>query len=401
MVNDLYSREIAAGIDIETMQGLKVFLGGAGNTGSHMVEHFLHNFVENVFIVDFDKQGYEKHNFAHSSLLLNFPEDLNMPKAETLAKRANEKALEKSNFVGKTMDVKNIGPNILKHFDIVLGFFDNVSARKHLYEMSRIAGVPFLEVGISNKGSGQVQFFNHDKDAPCYCCTAPKIKTYQSCGVVYENDLNRGIVPNTDIAGNMVTIKAMREIMEYFSDPNYKCNVKHTLEGETFTFKQYNMVKNPKCQVCSFDETYENLIEIDGSVDDTSYHEFKKLVEDKSGKSVDICLSGVFVVTDNCPVCGKEHLFMKPNCKITASELICEGCRNSSDAINMEKRIKARNNSFTGIDELPENLQKLTLYELGYAYGDYIYVIDSDGNQFFFTMKNDIKIINDFINKGE
>lgn len=397
MVKELYSREIAAGIDIETMQRLKVFLGGAGNTGSHMVEHFLHNFVKNVFIVDFDKQGYEKHNFAHSSFLLHFPDDVNMPKAETLAMRANEKALEKSNFVGKTMDVKDIGPNILKHFDIVLGFFDNVSARKHLYEMSRIAGVPFLEVGISNMGSGQVQLFNHDKDAPCYCCTAPKVKSYQSCGIVYENDLNKGIVPNTDIAGNMVTIKAMRELMEYFSNPNYKCNIKHILEGETFTFKTYNMVRNSKCDVCAFDEQYDNIIEIAGSVDDISFKSFKSQVETVLKKPVEICLCDVFVVIDNCPVCGKEHKFMKPGRKITASDLICEKCRNQQSYDHMKDRIEARNHSFTGFDELPEELQQLSLYQLGYAYGDNIIVKDSDDEQHIFTMKNDIKIINKFI----
>ena len=161
--SNLYNREIAAGIDIATLQNKKVFLGGAGNTGSHMMERFLQNFINNVFIIDFDKNGYEAHNFAHSSVLLNYPDDIGEHKAEILAKRAAEKSFEDSIYIGRTMDVKDIGPYILKHFDIVLGFFDNVSARKHLYEMSRIAGVPFLEVGISQKGRGQVQLFNHDK----------------------------------------------------------------------------------------------------------------------------------------------------------------------------------------------------------------------------------------------
>ena len=399
--NFLYSREIAAGIDIATLQHKKVFLGGAGNTGSHMMERFLQNFINNVFIIDFDKNGYEVHNFAHSSVLLNYPDDIGKHKAEILAKRAAEKSFEDSIYIGRTMDVKDIGPYILKHFDIVLGFFDNVSARKHLYEMSRIAGVPFLEVGISKKGRGQVQLFNHDKEAPCYCCTAPAVETYQSCGIVYENDLKNGIAPNTDIAGSMVTTKAMREIMEFFSNPNYECNVKHILDEDTFTFNTYRMVKNPNCLVCQYEEVYDDVIELEGSVDCVSYKEFKEMAENKVGKKVNVCLPCVFVVKDNCPVCGKEHLFMKPSRRINASDLICKGCINSNELSFMEQRIKARDNSFTGFDELSNEFQKFTLYDLGFGYGYIITVMDNEGVLHYFTMKDDTKIISDFIKGGK
>lgn len=125
------------------------------------------------------------------------------------------------------------------------------------------------------------------------------------------------------------------------------------------------------------------------------------MAENKVGKEVNVCLPCVFVVKDNCPICGKEHLFMKPSRRINASDLICKGCINSNELSYMEQRIKARDSSFTGFDELPNELQKFTLYDLGFGYGYIITVMDDEGVLHYFTMKNDTKIISDFIKGGK
>lgn len=190
---EIFSREYLAGVDVEKLMSKKVLLGGAGNTGSHFIERSLHNFINNVFIIDFDKKGYEEHNFPHSSLLLNPKEDIGKAKAETLAMRANEKMLSDGIYKGLTIDIQDIGPNIVKEFDYALGFFDNTSARRYLYEISRLANVPFIEVGINEK-IAQIQIYDHSKEASCYCCYRKESPNDQIIVHVFRAYLSQRII---------------------------------------------------------------------------------------------------------------------------------------------------------------------------------------------------------------
>ena len=260
--NKLFSREHLAGVDIEKLMSKKVLLGGAGNTGSHFVERSLHNFLNNVFIVDFDKKGYEAHNFPHSSLLLNHKEDVGKPKAETLSTRANEKLLSTGVYKGITLDIQDIGPNVVKQFDYALGFFDNTSARRYLYEISRLVDVPFIEVGINEK-IAQIQIYDHSKDASCYCCYRKESpnERLQSCATDYENDLKKGIAPSTDNYGAMIADFAVSALMNWDEMTEIEHNCRYILYPRDFRIVKEVKPKNPNCEVCSCDVDAPEIIE--------------------------------------------------------------------------------------------------------------------------------------------
>lgn len=393
----LFSREYLAGVEIEKLMSKKVLLGGAGNTGSHFVERSLHNFLNNVFIIDFDKKGYEGHNFPHSSLLLNPKEDIGKPKAETLALRANEKLLSNGVYKGMTLDIQDIGPNIVKQFDYALGFFDNTSARRYLYEISRLADVPFIEVGI-NKKIAQIQIYDHSKDASCYCCYRKESmnERLQSCATVYENDLKKGIAPSTDIYGAMIADFAVSALMNWEGNTKIEHNCRYILYPRDFRIVKEIKPKNPNCDVCSCDVDIPKIIELGGKVDEVKYNDFINLLKEQIGDYRPY-LPYIFVTKDYCPKCGKEKVFNSPNRRIKASDLICEDCRENKADTYQYKRIDVSLEHFSGFDEVPEEYRNYTLLQLGYPYGAYIECINGEGDIITVTLKDDLKIINEFL----
>lgn len=395
--NELFSREHLAEVDIEQLMSKKVLLGGAGNTGSHFVERSLHNFLNIVFIVDFDKKGYEAHNFPHSSLLLNHKEDVGKPKAETLAMRANGKLLSNGFYKGMTLDIQDIGPNVVKQFDYALGFFDNTSARRYLYEISRLADVPFIEVGINEK-IAQIQIYDHSKDASCYCCYRKESpnERLQSCATVYENDLKKGIAPSTDNYGAMIADFAVSALMNWEGNTEIEHNCRYILYPRDFRIVKEVKPKNPNCEVCSCDVDAPEIIELDGAVDELTYTEFINLLKWQIG-NYRPSLSSIFVTKDYCPKCGKEKIFNSPSRRIKVSDLICEGCRENKADTYQYKRIDASLEHFSGFDEVPEKYQNYTLLQLGYPYGAYIDCINDEGEIITVTLKDDLKIIREFL----
>ena len=394
---EIFSREYLAGVDVEKLMSKKVLLGGAGNTGSHFIERSLHNFINNVFIIDFDKKGYEEHNFPHSSLLLNPKEDIGKAKAETLAMRANEKMLSDGIYKGLTIDIQDIGPNIVKEFDYALGFFDNTSARRYLYEISRLANVPFIEVGINEK-IAQIQIYDHSKEASCYCCYRKESPNdqLQSCATIYENDLKKGIAPSTDNYGALISDFAVSALMNWEENTGIEHNCRYILYPRDFKIVKEIKPKNPNCEVCSSDFDTPEIIEFNGSVDEITYNDFINLLKRKAG-NYRPCLPSVFVTKDYCPKCGKEKLFNAPSKRIKASELICEECKENKSNPYQYKRIEASLEHFSGFDEVPEEYQSYTLLQLGYPYGAYIECINDNGDIIVVTLKDDLKIIKEFL----
>ena len=395
-MTDIFSREKATGVRIDALSSLKILLGGAGNTGSHFVERGIRNFIGNGFIIDFDKEGYQSHNFAHSSILLNPSEDEGKPKAETLAERANEKMLINGKWIGKTMDIREIGPEIVKHFDYALGFFDNKSARRHLYEVSRIAGIPFIETGLTDFGHVQLQAFNHEKGARCYCCSSSGETLAQSCTINYENDISKGIAPVTDVSGAIAADLAVQSIMNIEKNCEFPWNSLIYYDPSELSVKKYTQPPNLLCEVCSVDVIPEVVIPLGGSVDTITYDELQETVNSITGKILKICLPERYVEEDYCPHCGAKKVLNRAERRLAMSNIICHECINKNSNEFLSLHVNNRK-SYNGFDELPSKLRTKTLFELGFAYGSHIFAMDESNSNYYFTMKDDTKIISDFI----
>lgn len=400
--DQIYSRERAAGVDIETLNSLNLLLCGAGNTGSHFAERACRNMIQHLFIIDYDKEGYQPHNFAHSSVLLDPVQDVGKPKAETLAKRATEKLLTGGRYIGKTMNVRDIGPEIVRQFDMVLGFFDNIEARTYLYEISREADVPFMEIGLAENGDWQLQIFDHTADAPCYCCNLGKRTTAQSCSYTYANDVSKGIAPVTDVAGAEAAAYAMDAIMRYFGKNGFPCNVKFRFNAADFDLEKLTGAKNPTCEVCSVEAVDPNsILHLDGCVAEMSYRELEEAMQSLTGKKLTVCLPDRFVPVDYCPKCGKEKPFMRPEHRISMSEVICDSCKTIPGEKFLSLHVQAKNRAIDGFDEMPQAYKDLSLYALGFAYGAHILALDEAYNSYYFTLDGDLHLLDELIVKED
>ena len=299
-------------------------------------------------------------------------------------------------WIGKTMDIRDIGPEIVKHFDYALGFFDNKVARRHLYEMSRIAGVPFIETGLSDSGHVQLQAFNHEEGAPCYCCTSQAETLAQSCALNYENDISKGIVPVTDVSGAIAADLAVQSIMNIEKGCNFSWNTLVYYDPNELSIAKYHQHKNPLCEVCSNDTIPEKVVPLEGSVDMVTYDELEKATMKIAKKPLKVCLPGRFIEEDYCPHCGSKKILNQPERRLALSEVICPECVDKKTNDFLSLHVNNRK-AYDGFDELPSNLQSKTLFELGFAYGCHIFAIDEECNFYYFTMKDDIKIIKDFV----
>lgn len=388
-MDNVYSREIAAGVDIETLNRLRIFLGGAGNTGSHFVERAVRNMIKHLFIVDYDKEGYQPHNFAHSSTLLDPAEDVGKPKAETLAFRANQKLLTGGEYVGKTMNVMDLGPEFLRQFDIALGFFDNQEARAHLGRIAREAGIPFLEIGLSGDGTWQLQLFDNAKDAPCYSCNMGPQTLAQSCEYKYFNDIANGIAPVTDVSGAESAAFAMHAIMRFFGKEGFPCNEKFIFDANTLSLKRLKLVKNPACTVCAAeDEEQSEPLRVHGSVNETTYSELKAEAAALIDVPFQICLPHRFVTFDYCPKCGRKKTLMRPEHRIMMSDVVCGGCTEIDGQPYQSLHMQATDHWYDGFDTLPEDLQNYTLFDLGFPCGGRIYAMDCKSNDYTILLDN-------------
>lgn len=402
MSDSIYSREKAAGVDIKTLNGLRLFLGGAGNTGSHFVERAIRNMIKHLYVIDFDKEGYQAHNFPHSSILLDHLADEGKPKAETLAMRANEKLLSGGKYIGKTIDIRDIGPEIVSKFDMVLGFFDNIDARSYLYTIAREANVPFMEIGLSEKGDWQLQIRDHSPEEACYCCSLGQKPLAQSCSYTYQDDVSMGIAPTTDVAGAEAAACAMHAIMRYFSGEGFPSNVKFRFDSESFSIEKLVGTKNPNCSVCSFETVdKKDLIHLSGSVDEMTYREFEQRAEQATGKKLKVCLTDRFVIKDYCPKCGKEKTFMNPEHRIKMSDVVCEECHDTPGEEFLSRHVMAKQDWLDGLDEIPETLKDITMYDFGFAYGSHILAVDENYDSYFFTLDGDLKLISEFMEMEE
>lgn len=387
---DMFSREIAAKVPIKKLKSLRVLVCGAGNTGSHLIERLIKNFVGYVLIIDFDRRGYEAHNFQHSSSLLKYPEDCGKFKADTLAARAREKVLTPDcRYLGKTMDVRDIGSEFIKSFDYVIACFDNVPAREYLYQISRDANVAFIESGIGESGC-HIQAFNHEKGAPCYGCTSfvPGEKMKMSCEYAYDDDISKGFAPSTDLLGAVAADLTTQFIINDCKGLDVPWNRYIHYDSESMLTSVVSRVRNPACSICGYEVPAESA-EIDGAVDTMSFKDLRLSLDSAGFEKYDIVLPDTFVLNDFCPVCGKKYVLNKAQRRINMSDVTCKECIGKPKSKIIEHL--AADCRFSGTDSLPDDVANLSLYELGFPYGGHITVISNTGDLAYISLKNDVE----------
>lgn len=152
-------------------------------------------------------------------------------------------SLVKVECVNSNVDAGNV-EGLIAQADVVLDCSDNFDTR-HLINKHCFDAQKTLISGAAIRAEGQFMVFDftHQPDAPCYHCLFPKTAETPAL-----NCANSGVFgPVLGIIGSMQALEAMKFII---GKPLTSAAKLKVLDGMSLTWMDFNMSKNPKCEVC-------------------------------------------------------------------------------------------------------------------------------------------------------
>jgi adenylyltransferase/sulfurtransferase len=142
----------------------KAVIAGLGNIGSNLVPLLPSLGIGSILLID--KDVYEEKNLTGQSIDESF---VGYPKAVMQAKRLS--TISRSLKVKAVVDdIQNVPWRQLK-CDVILGCFDNNSARQIIAECAWRMGIPYIDSGVRKDGMFvRVDVYYPGTDAPCIEC---------------------------------------------------------------------------------------------------------------------------------------------------------------------------------------------------------------------------------------
>lgn len=136
---------------VDSLREKSALVVGAGTLGNEVVKDLIFSGVRDVTVVDMDV--YEYYNLPRSTLIR--ADDVGLPKAEALARRAAEASPFDLNVTGIVADITRLGWGFLEGFDIVLSPVDSWSIRSYVSRGCHVHGIPHVSCGTAVLGFGE------------------------------------------------------------------------------------------------------------------------------------------------------------------------------------------------------------------------------------------------------
>lgn len=195
----------------------RVVVVGAGALGNELLKLLALLGVGRMLVVDFDTVAAS--NLSRTVLFRDG--DVGLPKAALAAERAG--AIDPGIVVRAVAgDIgRDLGLAALRAADVVLGGVDSVNARWAINRRCRLAGVPWIDAGISAT-QGQVTRYLPDRGA-CYECTftaatAARFNARFSCTGLARRVPDTA-VPTTAVVASLVAALAVDDAVRLLHDP--------------------------------------------------------------------------------------------------------------------------------------------------------------------------------------
>jgi len=340
---DRYSRHnLIDWFSQEEVSRKSVCVIGAGAVGNEIIKSLVLLGIGNLLIIDFDL--IEEHNLTKSVLFR--PSDVGLSKAEVAAKRAKEldPNVDINFYHGDATQILKLSK--LRNFDCVISCVDNFEARIKLNEMSRIAEVDFINLGIDSKyASVEVYPYSSGTQVACYECNLPhsvygKISERYSCGYLKKISYEEKKIPTTiitsGIAGSLGASAALR-IGVKDSQSSRRILV-DTISGHSSITS--NLSKVSDCPSCS---KINHKYEVIGVSRKGGIGAIFDAISTVSSEVVIFLLSEPVVISSLCSICGNAPYDGAFNCR-AQSELdetarFCSICVSASVDINFKDEI--------------------------------------------------------------
>jgi molybdopterin/thiamine biosynthesis adenylyltransferase len=311
--------------DQKMLSQSQFIVAGAGALGNEVLKLLALIGVGRITVVDFDT--ISRSNLAR--MVLFREADVGRPKVEVAIERLKEINPEVE-VTGVHGDLRfDIGLGDYRSADIVFGCLDSVNARWALNRKCMLAGVDWVDGGISDH-HGMVAHYSPGGGA-CYECnfTAATIERFNrrySCPFGLASDLAENKVPTTALTTSMVAAIQVQQALLRL----------HSIEDESLSpgerllvyLKPFRMIKdrlpyNPECE--AHITVPSNIPVLEGSNDLTIEQVFgfaQERFPNVSALSLDYDL----VTSFYCSTCDTEIEINRPKEKVMQNESRCQGC---------------------------------------------------------------------------
>ncbi len=311
--------------DQEKMKNARVMVVGAGALGNEIIKNLALLGVGNILIVDFDE--IESSNLTRAVLFRSGDEKTK--KAETAAKRAREINPD-INVAWLHCNINyDLGLGVYRNMNVVIGGLDNREARLSINQSCWKVRRPWVD-GAIEVLHGVARVFI-PPDSACYECTMNEIdylmlNKRKSCALLTKEDMLQGKIPTTPTVSSIIGGIQVQEALKIIHD---RAELQ-PMKGEGFvynglTFDSYKVVYSRK-EDCLSHNTFENIIELDKSVKNTTLREMLEIVRKDLGPEAVLELDKELVTALVCNKCNKKSKVFKSMGKVTVEDAKCPDC---------------------------------------------------------------------------
>lgn len=335
--------------DQEKLKNTLVMVVGAGALGNEVLKNLSLLGVGKILIVDFD----EIVNADLTRSILYRKEDNGKNKVEVAAKRTCEinPEVKVQPLVGDI--IWDVGLGIFRRVDLVIGCVDNREARLAINHACWRVNTPWIDGGIDVL-NGVVNVFFPPEGA-CYECTLTDLDynilgLRYSCPLLRYDDLLVGKIPTTSTMASIIAgiqVQETIKLIHCLDVPKGKGIVFNGLTHECY------VIEYPKKDNCLSHEHYDNIVELNKGVNNTTFKELLELAQKELGDEARLELDRDIVTKLHCSKCKEESPVFRVLGKVSIEEGRCPKC----DEI--------RNVSMSNIVSINDKFIDRTLQEVG------------------------------------
>jgi molybdopterin/thiamine biosynthesis adenylyltransferase len=323
---DRYSRlRLIPWWDQELLKKTKVLVVGAGALGNEILKNLALVGIGNILVLDMDQ--VENSNLSRSVLFRS--KDEGKSKAEAAANMIKEINPDCNVQWLVTNAVYDLGLGVYRWADIVIGGLDNREARLAINQSCWKVGTPWID-GAIEVLFGMARVFI-PPDSPCYECTMNEmdyklLNLRRSCALLTRKEMAQGKVPTTPTIASIIAGVQVQEALKIVHNREDM----PALVGKGLFFNGLNydsyVVEYSRKEMCQSHEHYDNIQELDVSVNEATLGDVLDMIRMELGKAAVLELEKELVTAVRCEKCNNEIKIFKALGKVTEEEANCEKC---------------------------------------------------------------------------
>lgn len=374
--------------------GLKVLGIGVGAVGTHLVEKF-GKMGLSIDVVDPDSFSLE--NAAKHGCIVRTPEDAGRNKAECTADRVQPLLDEGCTSNGIDADVSRLGPEAFADYAYVVLAVDNFDAKLLVNELIRQLPKerrPIVIMDGTIEETAQSVILDNEefcidcliddewkKDGSIHTsCTGPQFREENGVAeIVRTSNLASSMAAHLSAEQLRASVlgdsNVMNRRLTYTAYPNLELSSSHPM-------RKHNC---PGCRVCA----PESISWLHGSVMEVTLKEALEQIANALGtREFELSVHRLnygrivyagFIVDDVCHSCGKPIKLMRHEGRVSFDELLCDECASQGKHARHSEEFSHGERILAFDFGCSEEIQKMSLYDLGYPLGAHIEVIQRNG----------------------